>query len=117
MIGLHVDHRDVGVGGEGLEDGVLPVLLPVHEFGEGPDPDQVAIAGEDLGRLFDVLLGVIEHHSPVFELQRPHPAGGGEHDGVASQLVGADVERGAGAQGVVEEEQGNGLPLEGLAMR
>jgi hypothetical protein len=70
--GLHVDHRDLGMLGQGVENQILAILLPVFELGEGPDTDQVAVAGEHLGRLLDVLLGIAQHHRPLFELERPH---------------------------------------------
>jgi hypothetical protein len=115
--GLHVDDRDVGVLGEGVEDDVLSILLPVLELGEGADPDQIAVAGQHLDRLLDVLLGVAQHHGPFLELERPHATRRGEDHGMPAQLVGPHVERGACPQGVVEEEEGDRLPCQVVAQR
>jgi hypothetical protein len=64
-----------------------------------------------------VLLGVSEHDDTVFELEGPHATRRRQHHRVTAQLVGPDVERSAGSQGVVEEEKCDRLPGQGVSVR
>jgi hypothetical protein len=114
---LHVDDRNVRVIGESVEDAVFAILLPVFELGKGADSYQVAVSGEDLGSLLDVLLGISVHHDTVIELERPYATGRRQHHRVTAKLIGSDIERSAGSEGVVEKEKRDGLPRQGISVR
>ena len=114
---LHVDDGDGGVAGEGLDDAVLAVDLPALELGEGAHGDRVDVAGQDARDLPHVLLGLAVHDDVVVELDRPGALAGLEHDGLAAELMHAELEAGAGAQRGVEEQQGDRLAGEALGVR
>jgi hypothetical protein len=64
-----------------------------------------------------VLLGISGHHDTVIELERPYATGRRQHHGVSAKLIGSDIERGAGSEGVVEKEERDRLPRQGVSVR
>ena len=112
---FHVDDRHRRVFRERPQHHVLAVVGPVDELREGAHADQIDIAAQHLRHFLDVLLGVAVHDRAEVELDRPGVLARLQHDGVAAQLEGAQLEAGAGAHGGVEEHQGDGLALERIA--
>ena len=66
-------------------------------------------------RTTGVLLGIAEHDRPVLELQRPHSPRC-QHNRMASELLGPDLERRTSSQRAVQEEQRDRFALEGVAV-
>ena len=115
--GLHVDDRHIRVFREGVQDLVLAVFLPVHEFRESANADHVAIARQHLRRLFHMLFGVAVHDGAVLEFQGPHAARRRQHHRVPAQLIRPHIKGCAGSQAVVQEQKRNGLALQRIPMR
>ncbi len=113
--GLHVDHRHRGVAREGLQGPVLAIHRPVLELREGAHADHVHVAAEHARHLGDVLLGLAVHHRTDLEFDRPGILARRQHDGLAAELVRAQLETGAGTHGRVEKQQCDGLAGQLLA--
>ena len=109
---LHVQDGDGGVLREGVDDGVLAIVLPALELGERAHRDEVAIAREHARDLLDVLLGLAVHDDAVAVLDGPGALAGLEDDGVAAHLEHADLERRASPQRRIEEDERDALARE-----
>ena len=106
---LKADDRPAGVFDELAEDLLAIILLTVRKAGEGTHADDVAEAPDHGDGLAQVLGLVPVHHHSHLRLELPAVAVDVQHDGVHAEVQRRLLAAQARTQGIVEENQDDGL--------